>query len=81
MTLGNVDLKVVTARLEIVATCLREMRALPTSSLEEFVADVPPRAGSRSTNPRPLVRERSIRTPVGPLLYSRIRRRFPISLR
>jgi uncharacterized protein YutE (UPF0331/DUF86 family) len=39
MTLGRVDLKVVTGRLEIVATCLRELRALPADSLAEFEAD------------------------------------------
>jgi len=39
MTLGRVDLQVVTGRLEIVATCLRELRALPANSLEEFEAD------------------------------------------
>jgi len=39
MTPGRVDLKVVTGRLEIVATCVRELRALPASSLEEFEAD------------------------------------------
>ncbi|HEY6323206.1 MAG TPA: DUF86 domain-containing protein [Thermoanaerobaculia bacterium] len=39
MTQGQVDLKVVTGRLEIVATCLRELRALPANSLAEFEAD------------------------------------------
>ncbi len=39
MTRGQVDLKLVTARLEIVAACLRELRSLPANSLEEFVAD------------------------------------------
>lgn len=39
MTRGQVDLKVVTGRLEIVATCLRELRALPAASLAEFAAD------------------------------------------
>jgi uncharacterized protein YutE (UPF0331/DUF86 family) len=39
MTRGKPDLKVVTARLEIVTTCLRHLRSLPAGSLEEFVAD------------------------------------------
>jgi uncharacterized protein YutE (UPF0331/DUF86 family) len=39
MTPGKVDLTVVTARLEIVAACLRDLKSLPTRSLEEFVAD------------------------------------------
>jgi len=39
MTPGKVDLQVVTARLEIVASCLRDLRSLPAGSLEEFMAD------------------------------------------
>jgi uncharacterized protein YutE (UPF0331/DUF86 family) len=39
MTPGRVDLKVVTGRLDIAAACVRELRALPASSLEEFEAD------------------------------------------
>lgn len=39
MTPGSIDLKVVTGRLEIVAACLRELRALPANSLAEFEAD------------------------------------------
>jgi uncharacterized protein YutE (UPF0331/DUF86 family) len=39
MTRGIVDLKVVTDRLEIVSSCLRELRALPSNSFSEFLSD------------------------------------------
>ena len=39
MTRGAIDLKVVRDRLEIVTTCLADLRALPQASLEEFVSD------------------------------------------
>jgi uncharacterized protein YutE (UPF0331/DUF86 family) len=39
VTKGGVDLKVVRDRLEIVAVCLADLRALPQSSVEEFLGD------------------------------------------
>ena len=39
MTRGAVDLKVVRDRLEVVTTCLADLRALPQASLEEFLSD------------------------------------------
>lgn len=39
MTPAAIDLKVTTGRLEIVAACLRGMRALPANSLADFLAD------------------------------------------
>lgn len=39
MTRGSIDLKVVGGRLEAVAQCLVELRALPSASREEFLAD------------------------------------------
>ena len=39
MTPGTIDLGVVSERLGIATACLRDLRALPTSSLEEFQSD------------------------------------------
>jgi uncharacterized protein YutE (UPF0331/DUF86 family) len=39
MTSGEINLKVVSDSLELIATCLRDLRALPQSSLAEFLAD------------------------------------------
>jgi uncharacterized protein YutE (UPF0331/DUF86 family) len=39
MTPGKINLKVVGDGLEIVATCLDELRTLPQSSLDEFLSD------------------------------------------
>jgi uncharacterized protein YutE (UPF0331/DUF86 family) len=39
MTQGHVDLKVVSTRLEIIDSCLGQLRSLPTSSLTVFLAD------------------------------------------
>ena len=39
MTRGAIDLKVVRDRLEVVTTCLADLRALPQASLEEFLSD------------------------------------------
>ncbi|MBI2215863.1 MAG: DUF86 domain-containing protein [Candidatus Rokubacteria bacterium] len=39
MTRGPINLKVVAERLEIVARCLDDLRAVPSSSFEEFQAD------------------------------------------
>lgn len=39
MTTGPVDLKLVGDRLQIVAACVAQLRALPTGSLEDFKRD------------------------------------------
>jgi uncharacterized protein YutE (UPF0331/DUF86 family) len=39
MTGGEINLKVVSDSLELIAVCLRDLRALPQSSLAEFLAD------------------------------------------
>jgi uncharacterized protein YutE (UPF0331/DUF86 family) len=39
MTPGHIDLKIVADRLALVAGCLTDLRALPQSSLDEFLAD------------------------------------------
>lgn len=39
MTPAAIDLKVTTGRLDIVAACLRGLRALPAGTLTEFLAD------------------------------------------
>jgi uncharacterized protein YutE (UPF0331/DUF86 family) len=39
VTRGRVDLKVVADRMEIAASCLREIRALPAATLADFLAD------------------------------------------
>jgi uncharacterized protein YutE (UPF0331/DUF86 family) len=39
VTLGNVDLKTVGDRLEIIQTCLEELRSLPANTLDEFASD------------------------------------------
>jgi uncharacterized protein YutE (UPF0331/DUF86 family) len=39
MTQGKVSLKVVGDALDLIAACLRDLRALPQSSLDEFLAD------------------------------------------
>jgi uncharacterized protein YutE (UPF0331/DUF86 family) len=39
MTQGDIDLKVVGDALEMIATCLRDLRALPQTTLAEFLAD------------------------------------------
>jgi uncharacterized protein YutE (UPF0331/DUF86 family) len=39
MTTGHLDFKVVSDRLDIVQDCLQRLRALPTSSLDEFTSD------------------------------------------
>jgi uncharacterized protein YutE (UPF0331/DUF86 family) len=39
VTLGEIDLKAVSDRLEIVQTCLENLRKLPAETLEEFSSD------------------------------------------
>ncbi len=39
MTPGKVDLKVVGDRLQIVVTCLNDLRGIPTGSFDEFISD------------------------------------------
>lgn len=39
MTVGRINFKVVSDRLEIVQDCLRGLRALPLGSLDEFTSD------------------------------------------
>jgi uncharacterized protein YutE (UPF0331/DUF86 family) len=39
MTPGRIDLEVVAERLDIAAACLRDLRALPTASLDDFLSD------------------------------------------
>jgi uncharacterized protein YutE (UPF0331/DUF86 family) len=39
MTPGTVDLKVVGDRLQIVVTCLTDLRGIPKSSFDEFISD------------------------------------------
>ena len=55
MTRGQIDLRVVTGRLEIVATCLRELRSLPAGSLEDFLTDPRNPAAAESNLRRALV--------------------------
>jgi uncharacterized protein YutE (UPF0331/DUF86 family) len=39
MTPGPVDLKIVADRLDILGSCVRDLKKLPDTSLEDFVAD------------------------------------------
>ena len=39
MTPGKVDLKVVGDRLQIVTTCLTDLRGIPRGSIDEFISD------------------------------------------